>query len=104
VSRSRKWKACDKAVRRAPRLSHKYVSMSDANESSTCMLPKNIAAIQVSCTEDGAMGSGGTFSELPEGAQVVISGDGFNSRTVKVEWQSRYYFVFLQDIEAPDFI
>jgi hypothetical protein len=94
---------CEKWVRRAPRPSHKYVSMSDAAESSTCMLPKKVAAIQVSCTGDGATGSGGTLSELPEGAQVIVSGDGFNSRTVKVEWQSRFYFVFHQDIEAPDF-
>jgi hypothetical protein len=78
--------------------------MTGAKRSSTCTLPKKVAAIQISCTGDGPSGSGGTLSELPEAAQVVVSGDGFNSRTVKVEWQSRFYFVFLQDIEAPDFV
>jgi hypothetical protein len=90
-----------KAVRAAPRLSHRYVFMSDANESSTYILPKKVAAMQISCAEHGRTGSG-ILSELPEGAQVVVSGDGFNSRTMKVEWQSQSYFVFLQDIEAPD--
>jgi hypothetical protein len=73
-----------------------------AKRSSTCTLPKKVAAMQISCTGDGATGSAGTLSELPEGAQVAVSGERFNSRTVKVEWQSRFYFVFLQDIEAPD--
>jgi hypothetical protein len=75
--------------------------MTDAKKSRTYTLPKKIAAMQISCTGDGTTGSG-FFSELPKGAQVVIFGDGFNSRTVKVKWQSQFYFVFMQDIEAPD--
>jgi hypothetical protein len=75
--------------------------MSDAKESSTYILPKKVAAMQISSTGDGRTGSG-ILSELPEGAQVLVSGDGFNSRTMKVEWQSQSYFVFLQDVEAPD--
>ena len=32
----------------------------------------------------------------------MLIGDSFNDRTVKVQCNGRYYFVFLQDIEGPD--
>jgi hypothetical protein len=75
--------------------------MTDVKRSSTYTLPKKVAAMQAFGTGDSTTGSG-MFAELPEGAQVDVFGDGFNSRTVKVKWQSQFYFVFLQDIEAPD--
>jgi hypothetical protein len=44
----------------------------------------------------------GHIEQLPTGATLILMGDGFNGRTVKVQCNGRYYFVFLQDIEGPD--
>jgi hypothetical protein len=63
----------------------------------TYRLPNAAAAIQASCTRDGAPELG-TISHLPEGAELEFCGDGFNENTVKVRWEGQSYFVFLQDI------
>jgi hypothetical protein len=73
--------------------------MTDVKKSSIYTLPKKVVAMQISCPRDGTTGSG-VFSELPEGAQIFVFGDGFNSRTVKIKWQSQFYLVFMQDIQA----
>jgi hypothetical protein len=63
-------------------------------------LSKVIAAINIRETEDGHMRMG-LISQLPQGAELQICGEGFNERTIKVRWGERLYFVFVQDIEEP---
>jgi hypothetical protein len=62
-------------------------------------LPNAVAAIQASCTRDGAPELS-TISHLPEGAELEFCGDGFNESTLKVRWEGQSYFVFLQDLTA----
>ncbi len=42
----------------------------------------------------------GPVSKIPRGAEIQACGDGFNERTIKIRWQGKFYFVFLQDLEA----
>jgi hypothetical protein len=62
-------------------------------------LSRNIAAIQV-VSADRETSRLGVITQLPEGAQLDFCGDGFDDRTIKVNWQGCCYFVFLQDLEA----
>lgn len=64
-------------------------------------LPKNIAAIHLRAAEDGEPRLG-YVSPIPQGAELRVCGGGFNTRTVKVNWNGGFYFVFLQDIEPPE--
>lgn len=64
-------------------------------------LQKNIAAIAIEGTEHG-MPRYGLISQLPKGTELTILGTGFNHRTATVRCHDRSYFVFLQDIEAPE--
>ncbi len=64
-------------------------------------LNKNIAAIAIEGSEDGTP-SRGVIAQLPKGAELVITGDGFNQRTATVRCYDRSYFVFLQDISDED--
>ena len=64
-------------------------------------LEKNIAAIQVLPDDGRGEPRLGTITQLPYGAELRICGDGFNERTVRVQWAQGTYFVFLQDIEVP---
>jgi hypothetical protein len=64
------------------------------------VLCKNISALAIARDEHALQY--GHIEQLPTGATVVLIGDGFNGRTVKVQWNGQYYFVFLQDIEGPD--
>jgi len=61
-------------------------------------LPKEIVAIQIESSENGKSRCG-LLSRLPQGAELTISGDGFNQRTAKVRCHGQIYFVFLQDLE-----
>ena len=63
-------------------------------------LRKTLAAIQIQPAEAGKEHQG-IISQLPNGAEVHVCGEGFNTRTVKVAWGGQLYFVFLQDIETP---
>jgi hypothetical protein len=62
-------------------------------------LYKNIAAIQVLPSESSTELRLGMITQLPSGAELIVCGDGFNDRTVKVRWAEGFYFVFLQDLE-----
>lgn len=64
-------------------------------------LPKNIAGIHLRIAEDGKSRLG-CVSSIPEGAELRVCGSGFNTRTVEVDWNGHFYFVFLQDIESPE--
>lgn len=65
------------------------------------ILCKNISALAVEADERGRQRCG-LIEQLPTGSSVMLIGDGFNDRTVKVQCNGRCYFVFLQDIEDPD--
>ncbi len=64
-----------------------------------CVLPKNTSAIQI--IPDGydriRMG---TLLQLPEGARVEISGEGFDDRTVRIAWEGNCYYAFREDLEV----
>jgi hypothetical protein len=66
------------------------------------ILYKNISAIAIEA-DDAGKARCGLIEELPCGVEVTIVGDGFNGRTVRVQYNDRSYFVFLQDIEELDF-
>jgi len=66
----------------------------------TIILSKKIAAIGAALNEDGKIRMG-VISQLPDGANLEVCGDGFNDRTIKVRWQEQFYFVFMQDVEVP---
>lgn len=62
------------------------------------IVPPRISAIPVLAADTGAKELG-TITQLPRGAELHISGEGFNDRTVKVRCQDSFYFVFRDDIE-----
>lgn len=62
------------------------------------IVPLRISAIPIVAAEDGKRRLG-TITQLPQGAELEISGEGFNDRTVKVRWHNSFYFVFRDDIE-----
>ena len=73
----------------------------DAPEPRVLCLAKNIAAIQVLPALTGHEPRLGMITQLPQGAELHVCGEGFNERTVRVRWAEGFYFVFLQDIEVP---
>jgi hypothetical protein len=62
-------------------------------------LSKNIAGIQVLPAADAGEPRLGMITQLPQGAELELCGEGFNERTVRVRWAEGFYFVFLQDLE-----
>jgi hypothetical protein len=62
-------------------------------------LLKHIAAIQLDRTENGSEKLG-LVSQLPQGAELDICGDGFSARTAKVRWAGQLNFV--QDLTHSD--
>lgn len=62
------------------------------------LLPKNISAIQAFPDGDGRLRMG-TLIQLPQGAKVEMSGDGFNGRTARIFWEGVCYFIFRDDIQ-----
>ncbi len=65
----------------------------------TYTLLRDIPALQLVVTDEGVARAGSVL-QLPKGADLQVFGEGFNERTVKVQWQERFYFVFLQDLEV----
>lgn len=74
-----------------------YSQISADTAENTYTLSRNISAIQVLPDSNDGVRLG-TILQLPEGAQVRVTGDGFNERTVRVYWEGANYFVFLEDI------
>ena len=68
--------------------------------SSSITLSKIIAAINIRETEDRHTRLG-LIAQLPAGARLEVCGSGFNERTLKVRWEGRLYFVFVQDLQQP---
>lgn len=65
------------------------------------ILCKKISALAIEADDHGGHRYG-LIEQLPTAAQVMLIGDGFNDRTVKAQYNGKYYFLFLQDIEGPD--
>jgi hypothetical protein len=63
-------------------------------------LHKSVSAIQILPTEDGERTRLGLITQLPDGAEIEISGPGFSDRTVSVRCSGASYFVFLDDLDA----
>lgn len=64
-------------------------------------LKKSISAIQLLPNENGG-GKLGLLSQLGPGSTIKLCGDGFNDRTMKVAFNQRFYFVFVQDVQAQE--
>ena len=65
------------------------------------VLHKYISVIAIE-TDEAGNAQYGLIEELPCGVEVRVVGDGFSDRTVRVQYNDRSYFAFLQDIEEPD--
>jgi hypothetical protein len=63
-------------------------------------LPRGVSAIQVLASEHGEPTRLGLITQLPQGAEIEISGPGFSDGTVKVRCSGASYFVFLDDLET----
>ena len=62
------------------------------------VLPKNISAIQAFPDGEGRLRMG-TLIQLPQGAKVEMSGEGFDGRTARISWEGVCYFIFRDDIQ-----
>lgn len=65
----------------------------------SCTLSRTIAGIQL-VPADGKQGRLGNVLQLGPGSVLDFCGDGYDARTVKVRCGGRFYFVFVQDVEA----
>ena len=61
------------------------------------LLPKNTLAIQAFPDGEGRLRMG-TLIQLPQGAKVEMSGEGFDGRTARISWEGVSYFIFQDDI------
>lgn len=66
----------------------------------TVWLSKSICAPQLEPKEHGNGAKLGLLAQLVPGMELVVCGEGFNERTVKVRANGVYYFVFSQDIRS----
>lgn len=62
------------------------------------IVPVRISAIPIVAEPEGAARLG-IITQLPQAAELQITGEGFNERTIKVRWNDSCYFVFRDDIE-----
>lgn len=72
--------------------------MSFLHAEQSCVLSRQICALQVISCEDGAL-RWGPVVKLPSGTQVRCYGTGFNKHTVRVQVGDAFYFVFREDID-----
>ena len=63
----------------------------------TLTVPKELSALELIATSNGTRSR--QFTPVPKGACLQVCGHGFNERTVKVHWEGRLCYVFLQDVE-----
>lgn len=72
----------------------------DAVRGPTVLLSKAISAVHLEHQDDGVGTKLGLLSQLGAGTKLVVCGEGFDERTVKVKVNGQCYFVFLQDIAS----
>jgi len=63
------------------------------------VLPRMVSAIQILPSDESGSKRLGLLTQLPEGAEIVIGGPGFNDETLQVRCGSASYYVFLDDLE-----
>jgi hypothetical protein len=63
------------------------------------ILPRMVSAIQIMPSEESGSNRLGLLTQLPEGAEIEIGGNGFNDRTLRVRCGNSLYFVFLEDLD-----
>src|ERR1700722_339079 len=63
------------------------------------VLPKIVSAIQILPSDESGSKRLGLLTQLPEGAEIEISGPGFNDDTLQVRCGAASYYVFLDDLE-----
>lgn len=63
------------------------------------VLPKFISAIQILPSEESGSTRLGLITQLPEGAEIEISGEGFNEDTLRVKCGNALYYVFMEDLQ-----
>jgi len=66
----------------------------------TLTTPKDISALELISTNNEK--HSGQITPIPKNACLQVCGHGFNERTIKVRWQGRLCFVFLQDVEPVE--
>lgn len=71
-----------------------------AVEGPTFGLSKSISALPLEPEEHGNGARLGLLSQLGPGTKLVVCGEGFDDRTVKVRANGTCYFVFSQDIAS----
>jgi hypothetical protein len=64
----------------------------------SCVLSRQICALQVVTGEDGGM-RWGPVVKLPQGTRLRCFGAGFNKHTVRVQVKDSFFFVFREDID-----
>lgn len=70
----------------------------DLSIQSVWILNKAIDGIEALIVEGAARI--GSRCELPNGAQLLICGAGFDEHTTKVFWSGHYYFVYTKHLNA----
>lgn len=63
------------------------------------ILPRNVSAIPILPSDDSGAKRLGLLTQIPHGAEIEISGPGFNMETLQVRCGSASYYVFLDDLE-----
>jgi hypothetical protein len=63
------------------------------------VLPKIVSAIQILPSDESGSIRLGLLTQLPEGAEIEIGGQGFNDSTIRVKCGSASYFVFLDELD-----
>ena len=63
------------------------------------VLPKSVSAIPILPSEESGSKRLGLLTQLPEGAEIEISGPGFNFTTLQVRCGATFYYVFLDDLD-----
>ena len=65
----------------------------------TYVLSRRIAAVRL-LDLGNRRGKLGDIMQLPPGTRLAHCGDGYNERTIKVQCNGEFYFVFMQDLHA----
>ncbi len=64
------------------------------------VLPKFVSAIQILPSDESGSTRLGLLTQLPEGAEIEMSGPGFNDDTLRVKCGNALYYVFLEDLQV----
>jgi hypothetical protein len=77
-----------------------YVPETPAPFERLYVLPEVVPAFQILPADETGKPHLGLMIHLPQGAELEVSGPGFNDRTVRVRCGSASYFVFTDDLRT----